>query len=203
MYWQLINQYVKQVKKMGSHSGNVARTTSCLANKLSWKLETQLLSTKKWNNSQTPKEYQPKWWKKYTIVLTISRELSVLAMAVMIISRTFVTWRSEYPILWRKASFRDLDQQKRKPFFKFVLITLWVTTNRQCFTKGDTYRTHSILLSWAVTSSLQPLSSRFQRMSEDLNSVWLDGSSSFMWRHMVSAPLAFNINTQFLSAIRL
>lgn len=187
---------------MASHSGNVARTTSCLANKLSWKLETQLLSTKKWNNSQTPKEYQPKCWRKYTIVLTISRELSVLAMAVMIISRTFVTWRSEYPKLWRKASFRDLDQQKRKHFFK-ICTDYIMSDYTQCFTKSDTYRMHSILLSWAVTSSLQPLSSRFHRMSEDLKSVWLDGSSSFMWRHMVSAPLAFNINTQFLSAFRL
>lgn len=38
MYCRLINQYVKHLKvkkKMASHSGNVARTTSCLANKLS------------------------------------------------------------------------------------------------------------------------------------------------------------------------
>lgn len=44
MYCLLIKQYIKhlKVKKMASHSGNVARTTSCLANKLSWQLETKL-----------------------------------------------------------------------------------------------------------------------------------------------------------------
>lgn len=67
---------------------------------------------------------------------------------------------------------------------------------------GDTYRTHSMLLSWAVTSSLLPLSSRFQRISEERNRTWQDGSGSFIWRQIISAPRAFSINTQFKSVIK-
>lgn len=58
---------------------------------------------------------------------------------------------------------------------------------------------HSMLLSWAVTSSLLPLSSRFHSTSEDCSSTWPVGSASFMWRQIISAPLAFSINTQFIS----
>lgn len=58
---------------------------------------------------------------------------------------------------------------------------------------------HSMLPSWAVTSSRLPLSSRFHSTSEDCSSTWPVGSASFMWRQMVSAPLAFNINAQFIS----
>lgn len=144
---------------MASHSGNVARPTSCLANKLSWKLETQknVLSTKKWNNSQTPK-----CWGKYTIVLTISRELSVSAMAVMIISRTFVTWRSEYPKLWRKASFRDLDQQKRKHFFNLYWLHYeWLQTRSVSLKVTPTgYTPYCWAEQWPPLCSLSPAGSR-------------------------------------------
>lgn len=58
---------------------------------------------------------------------------------------------------------------------------------------------HSMLLSWAVTSSLLPLSSRFHSTSEDCSSTWPVGSASFMWRQIISAPLALSINAQFIS----
>lgn len=78
------------------------------------------------------------------------------------------------------------------------IVVLQNATNPQ----ERTYTTHSMLLSWAVTSSLLPLSSRFQRISEERNRTWPDGLASFMWRQIISAPRAFKINMQFISVVK-
>lgn len=81
---------------------------------------------------------------------------------------------------------------------QFPNLTLTLCPHQDHVETGDTYVTHSMLLSWAVTSSL-PVSSRFQRISEERNRTWPDGSGSFMCRQIVSAPRAFTINAQFMS----
>lgn len=75
----------------------------------------------------------------------------------------------------------------------------WIKLYNLEWIKMATYMMHSMLPSWAVTSCLLPLSSRFHSTSEDCSRTWPVGSASFMWRQIVSAPLAFSIKAQFIS----
>lgn len=98
--------------------------------------------------------------------------------------------------MFRKLTFYDyMDSTNVSSESEEISIRLIKNTIK------STYTTHSMLQSWAATLSLMPLSSRFQRISEERNRICPDGSGSFMWRQIVSAPRASRINAQFKSVV--
>lgn len=110
-------------------------------------------------------------------------------------------WNSRM-VLWITKCLQTIKRHTVAVSSTCVNFQLWVNHFLHQSTRG-TYMMHSMLLSWAVTSSLLPLSSRFQRISEECSSTWPVRSASFIWRQIVSAPRAFNINMQFISVVKL
>lgn len=111
-------------KRVASHSGNVAKTKSCLANKLSWKIRNITSDCRSTLDTNWPlclcfmhfkNDLTLPTYPTTRPVLTISWQLGFSAMRVVITSRSFLSWKSAWlqPFIswWRNASFRDLRNE--------------------------------------------------------------------------------------------